>query len=104
MLVPARLVFCLLAVTCGAAAQTLGYVAGLQSDRRPDGAPAAATEFSLPPDRLGRALHGIEGQPPGNVQTVAATGGWWVPLRSAGMTPPYDLRGWHQQERSVAAR
>ena len=40
-------------------------------------------------------LRGIEGQPPGNVESVAATGAWWVPLRGPGMTPPYDPRGWH---------
>jgi hypothetical protein len=105
MLKPAHLVLCLWAAAAagGAAAQGSGYVAGLHSDRRPDGAPPAATQVSLPPDQLARALHGIEGEPPGNVEAIAATGGWWVPLRGAGMTPPYDLRGWHRQQAPAAA-
>jgi hypothetical protein len=89
-----HLILCLLAAAGGAAAQAPGYVAGLQPDRRPDGAPLV-TSSELTPDQLSRALRGIEGQPPGNVETIAATGRWWVPLRGPGMMPPYDPRGWH---------
>jgi hypothetical protein len=96
MLKPACLALSLLAVVCGAAAQAPGYVAGLQPDQRPAGAPPPTTQVNLTPDQLSRALRGIEGPPPGNVEAIAATGSWWVPLRAAGMTPPYDLREWHQ--------
>jgi hypothetical protein len=93
---------CLLAVAGSAAAQAPGYVAGLHPDRRPDGAPQL-TQPDLSADQLSRALHGIEGPPPGNVEAVAATGHWWVPLRGPGMTPPYDPRGWHAGPATASA-
>lgn len=71
-----------------------GFVAGLQPDRRPAGAPVIV-EAPISPEQLARFLRGIEAPPPGNVATIAATGQWFVPLRQPGMTPPYDLRGWH---------
>ena len=74
-------------------AQT-GFVAGLQPDRRPPGAPVI-TEANFTSEQMARFLRGIEGQPPGNVTTIVATGQWYVPMRHPGMTPPYDLRGWH---------
>jgi hypothetical protein len=77
-----------------AAAQTGGYIAGLQPDRRPDTAPRL-TEVVRTPAQLARALYGIEKPVPGNVESIAATGNWWVPLRHPGMTGAYDLRGWH---------
>jgi hypothetical protein len=84
----------LIACTAGAAAQTSTYVAGLHPDRRPDAAPQL-TDTVRTPDQLARALHGIDPPVPGNVESIAATGNEWVPLRHPGMTWPYDLRGWH---------
>ena len=74
-------------------AQT-GFVAGLQPDRRPPGAPVI-TEANFTSEQMARFLRGIEGQPPGNVTTIVATGQWYVPMRHPGMPAPYDLRGWH---------
>jgi hypothetical protein len=96
------LLLCLLATAGSAAAQAPGHIAGLQPDRRPDGAPQV-TPSDLTAEQLSRALHGIEGQSPGNVETVAATGRWWVPLRGPGMTPPYDPRGWHAGPTAAAS-
>ncbi len=78
-----------------------GFVAGLHPDRRPDNAPQI-TQQTTSPEALARDLRGIEGQPPGNVETIAATGAWWVPLRGPGMTPPYDPRGWHAPQGAAA--
>jgi hypothetical protein len=47
------------------------------------------------PEQMAQFLRGIEGQPPGNVTTIVATGQWYVPMRHPGMPAPYDLRGWH---------
>ena len=91
----------LLAAASGAAAQDAGFVAGLHPDRRPDGAPQA-TQAAQTPEQLAQALHGIDRPAPGNVESIAATGKWWVPLRGPGMNPPYDLRGWHDSEVSAA--
>lgn len=86
--------FALVAAASSSLAQAPGFVAGLHPDRRPDGAPQVAQQ-PADPQALARSLRGIEGQPPGNVEAIAATGAWWVPLRGPGMTPPYDPRGWH---------
>ena len=86
----------LMACAAGAAAQTGGYVAGLHPDRRPDAAPPPPTEATRTPEQVARALHGVEKPVPGNVDLIAATGHWWVPLRQPGMAAPYDLRGWHE--------
>jgi hypothetical protein len=97
MMKPFFLALCLLALAGGVAAQAPGHVAGLHPDRRPDGAPQV-TQGDLSAEPLREALRGIEGAPPGNVETIAATGRWWVPLRGPGMLAPYDLRGWHLQK------
>jgi len=87
----------LVGCVAGVAAQTqaVGYVAGLHPDRRPDIAPRLSEAAARTPDQLERVLHGIDKPVPGNVESIATTGNWWVPLRQPGMTGPYDLRGWH---------
>lgn len=85
---------CILALSVGAWAQTTSPTAGLQPDRRPDGAPQLA-QATLTPEKRDQVLRGIERPIPGNVESIATTGSWWVPLRNPGMTGPYDLRGWH---------
>jgi hypothetical protein len=91
------LFFALALTVCaaGAGAQTQGYVAGLHPDRRPDAAPPPPSEVMRTPEQVESALHGVEKPVPGNVESIAATGNWWVPLRRPGMAAPYDLRGWH---------
>jgi len=85
----------LVACAASAGAQTGGYVAGLHPDRRPDAAPPQPSEVMRTPEQVERALHGVEKPVPGNVESIAATGSWWVPLRQPGMSGPYDIRGWH---------
>jgi len=75
-----------------------GFVAGLQPDRRPQGAPVIV-EASFSPEQLAQFLRGIEPPPPGNVATIVATGQWFVPMRHPGATSPYDIRGWHAASR-----
>jgi hypothetical protein len=92
---PHSIIALVLAAAAGSSlAQAPAFVAGLHPDRRPDNAPQL-TQQVMSPDALARSLRGIEGAPPGNVESIAATGAWWVPLRGPGMTPPYDPRGWH---------
>ena len=93
--------FVLMGCAVGAMAQTGGYIAGLHPDRRPDTAPQV-TEAARTPEQLAHALYGIEKPIPGNVELIAATGNWWVPLRHPGMTGPYDLRGWHDANSTTA--
>ena len=51
---------------------------------------------------MGCWLRGVSQPHPGNVESIAGTGHWWVPLRGPGMTPPYDPRGWHGEAPSSA--
>ncbi|MCL2874900.1 MAG: hypothetical protein FWF12_01125 [Betaproteobacteria bacterium] len=95
------LVFCLPVAAGSAVGQTVGFVAGLHPDWRPDEAVQLA-QSTLAPEQLERALHGIDRPVSGNVELIAATGRWWVPLRRPGMTPPYDLRGWHSHSADTA--
>ena len=79
-----------------------GFVAGLQPDRRPVGAPVIV-EAPISPEQLAQFLRGVEPPPPGNVATIAGTGHWFVPLRHPGATPPYDIRGWHAASKPATA-
>jgi hypothetical protein len=85
---------CTMVCATGATAQTAGHIAGLHPDRRPDDAPRVP-ETARTPAQVEQTLHGVEKPIPGNVELIAATGNWWVPLRQPGMTAPYDPRGWH---------
>lgn len=68
-------------------------IAGTAPDRRPVDAPTV-TQQVLDPAALQRSLRGTVAPVPANVVEVARTGAWFVPLRSPGMTGPYDIRGW----------
>jgi hypothetical protein len=69
-------------------------VAGLVPDQRPANAPTVPDGLASP-SNVSQYLYGVVQPVPGNVTTIAATGWWFVPLRSPGMHAPYDLRGWH---------
>lgn len=76
-------------------------IAGLQPYQRPAGAPVVA-DAPATPEQMSRWLRGVSAPHPGNVDAIAATGHWWVPLRGPGMTPPYDPRGWHEGSAAAA--
>lgn len=69
------------------------FVAGLQPDRRPPGAPVIS-RFEPPPNWQQQALRGIPGKPDG-LGFLASQGAWHTPFNQPGMPPPYDLRGLH---------
>lgn len=70
------------------------FVAGLQPDRRPAGAPRITT-FQVSPEQKAARLKGVSAPLPGNVEVIATQGAWFSPLFHPGMTGPYDLRQWH---------
>ena len=70
-----------------------GPVAGLTPYERPAGAPVKAEVVGLGE----RGLRGIEGVPPASLERLKGSQGeWYTPFSRAGMTGPYDLRGWHR--------
>lgn len=77
------------------------WVAGLQPDRRPEGAPIQA-ERQIADKQLDRWLTGVSKPWPGNVEQIARTGAWFVPLRHPGMWGAYDIRGWHSASKAPA--
>ena len=70
--------------------------AGTMPDRRPPGAPSI-TDNRRGPDWSRNYHHGIEQPLPGHLG-AADQGAWYTPFNRAGMTAPYDLRGWHQPQ------
>ena len=71
------------------------FTSGVQPDRRPENAPKITQDRDLSAQQLDGRLHGVSQPYPGNVEEIARTGEWFVPLRHRGMTPPYDIRDWH---------
>lgn len=83
------------AVISSAYAQTAPYIAGMQPDQRPAGAPAT-TEYAKPADWLAKATHGIEKPHPSSLKFLNDQGAWYTPFTRPGMPGRYDIRHWHQ--------
>ncbi len=88
-------------VSCIPAVAQGTYIAGLKPAHRPDGAPKVVNP-KVSEEAAERRLFGIIKPVPDNLAGIAATGAWFVPLRSPGMHGPYDLRGWHAQPKSLS--
>lgn len=73
-----------------------GFIGGSTPSQRPANAPTV-TQFQISPEALGRRLHGVTDPLPNNVVEAALAGPWYMPLAHPGMTPPYDIRGWHRK-------
>ncbi len=71
-------------------------IAGLQPDRRPEGAPV---QGPLQKDAAWyrHALTGISRPYPYSLRFLEDQGRWYTPFTHPGAPPPYDLRGWHRQ-------
>lgn len=78
--------------TALAQASAARTIAGLVPHERPADAPRITADQA--PDRT-RALHGVTEPVPPSLQFLDHQGGWFNPFTHPGMTPPYDLRGWH---------
>lgn len=79
--------------TASAAAENF-FVAGLKPSRRPAGAPTITT-VSRNDDWRVRALKGVTQPVPASLGFLSSQGNWYTPFDRAGMTGPYDMRGWH---------
>ncbi len=69
------------------------FIAGSVPDRRPPQAPVLS-QYAPDPFTVQVYLHGIAEPVPTNVAAAIRSGPWYMPLRSPGMAPPYDIRGW----------
>jgi hypothetical protein len=76
------------------------FVAGLSPWQRPAAAPVLTT---TPHEAIKTSgLHGIAQPIPPSLSFLDHQGAWYTPFNRAGMTGPYDLRGWHHTSPSTA--
>ena len=70
-------------------------IAGVTPYQRPAGAPVIQW---VQHDRawFEHALTGIQRPYPRSLYFLDNQGNWYTPFTRPGMTPPYDIRGWHQ--------
>lgn len=92
-LMPAAL-FLLVTVTTHAQAEDIAYIAGTTPSERPANAPVIA-EAHKDAAWYATALTGVEQPYPYSLKFLEDQGNWFTPFDHPGMTPPYDLRGWH---------
>ena len=86
-------VYCAMAAALAAAPT---FIAGTNPSQRPD-APVV-TEVIKPEGWYARALTGIEPPFPASLRFLEDQGNWYTPFTRPGMLPPYDPRGWHQDQ------
>lgn len=71
------------------------YVAGVQPDQRPAGAPTI-TAYDKSGKWQANATHGVTAPvPPHVTKFLADQGAWYTPFTRPGMPGPYDIRQWH---------
>ncbi|MFC3119619.1 hypothetical protein [Jhaorihella thermophila] len=73
------------------------FIAGVQPDRRPEGAPVV-TEMKKDGAWYRQALTGVIPPYPASLRFLEDQGAWYTPFTRPGMTGPYDIRGWHQAD------
>lgn len=77
------------------------YVSGLVPHERPAGGPVKTEVTGLGE----RGFQGIEGVPPASLERLKGSQGeWYTPFSRAGMSGPYDLRGWHRAAEGRAGK
>jgi hypothetical protein len=75
-------------------------IAGTTPWQRPTGAPVI-TSVDHDSAWFRRALTGISRPYPSSLRFLDDQGNWYTPFNRAGMTGPYDIRGWHQPEAGI---
>lgn len=77
---------------------TIGFVAGLVPNQRPENAPIIR-ELAANDQRRNRALTGISEPIPASLDFIEDQGAWYTPFNQPGMPSYYDLRNWHDKVR-----
>lgn len=70
------------------------FIAGVDPSVRPPDAPVMAP-LKRDDAWFAQALRGVEEPFPPSLDFLQDQGRWYTPFLHPGMTPPYDLRGWH---------
>lgn len=70
-------------------------VAGVNPERRPDGAPVISQTARPSEDRF---FFGVSKPRPASLSWFSDQGGWYTPFDRPGMTGPYDIRAWHTRK------
>ena len=81
-------------VPLAAASACAEGIAGLNPSVRPAGAPVIS-EAAKPEGWYSHALNGVTKPYPASLRFLVDQGAWFSPFIHAGMTGPYDIRGWH---------
>lgn len=79
----------------GTGAEPAPYIAGVQPDQRPQGAPTI-TAYDKSGDWLARAARGVEQPHPPSLKFLQDQGAWYTPFTRPGMPGRYDIRHMHQ--------
>ena len=93
-----RIAALLCSIACGLGVSTTAGagndIAGTQPSQRPQSAPVLN---SVHKDAAwyNRSLTGISQPYPHSLRFLEDQGNWHTPFNHPGMTPPYDIRGWH---------
>jgi hypothetical protein len=69
-------------------------IAGVKPFERPVGAPVISN-MNKGSGWYEQALTGITKPYPPSLKFLENQGNWYTPFNRPGMTPPYDIRGWH---------
>lgn len=71
------------------------FVSGVDPSVRPADAPAVMM-VSKDARWYQTALNGVTAPYPASLRFLDDQGAWYTPFTEAGMTGPYDIRGWHR--------
>ena len=89
----------ILSLTVSASAGTYP-IAGVNPEKRPEGAPIVTTVAKDKPSKYSAvwyklALHGIDAPYPKSLLFLGSQGNWYNPFIYPGMVDNYDIRGFH---------
>lgn len=90
---------CVVAI-CSPAATSVAqedFVAGTAPSQRPQTAPVI-NEIDKSGDWYLNALTGVTEPYPASLRFLEDQGAWYTPFSHPGMTGPYDIRGWHDDQ------
>lgn len=74
------------------------FIAGVHPEQRPANAPVIQ-KVDKTRQWYDQAVTGISPPFPASFRFLDDQGRWYTPFNRPGMLPPYDIRGWHSEEK-----